>query len=185
MPRSKKTTKKQHVAFWKIYLVIALLLIGGGLLIQLVFVAQPSFTQAPPRTTHYAKNVPLTKIIIPSISVSLHLESALVTDGRWYVSPDQGTFLGNGSYPTEKGSIIVYGHNKEKIFGPLRNIKKDATITLINADKKVYSYKLYSIQVVSPYQIDVLEEEKETLIIFTCTGFADSKRLVIKASPIK
>ena len=85
----------------------------------------------------------------------------------------------------EKGNIVIYAHNKATSFGPLAQIKIGDPITLKTRSGKNYSYGVYKIFMVNPNQVEVLQSKgAEELTLYTCTGFADSKRLIVKAKPL-
>ena len=48
-----------------------------------------------------------------------------------------------------------------------------------------YSYEVVDIKEVYPNQTEVIEEtDDETLTLYTCSGFADSKRLIVVAKRV-
>ena len=51
---------------------------------------------------------------------------------------------------------------------------------------KWYRYKVWQIQTVYPSNVStVAPTKKEVLTLFTCSGFFDEKRLIVKAIPVK
>ena len=50
---------------------------------------------------------------------------------------------------------------------------------------KTYIYKVYSLEYIKPSQIEKIDtNKKNTITLFTCDGWFDEKRLVVKADII-
>lgn len=127
-----------------------------------------------------------TQLIIPRIFVDLPIEETAINNGVWQVGQTGASHLTISARPGEKGAIIMYGHNTTERLGPIRWVAKGDIIELKTADDKKYSYKISEILKVSPDRMDVLINQKnETLIIYTCDGFADLERFVVIAKPVK
>lgn len=186
--RMKKTPFIRRVKPW-MFLVgltigLNLLLISGWYLLYSKTVL--SFATIPQVTARLELrgSIP-TKIEIPSISLSQLIELGSINDkGVWSISPSSATYLDNSARPAEGSNIVVYGHNKNAIFGGLRRVKLQDKITLTTESGKTYEYEVGEIAVVKPTDIVVvLPTDNEVLTVYTCTGFLDSMRLVIKAYP--
>lgn len=130
-----------------------------------------------------------------SIPANINIENAPVTipvvpskiiDGVWQVSDSFANYLDVSGKPGEGENIIIYGHNKKEIFGNLLN--RDLIgemVEITTEDNNKYYYEITEKLTVSPSEMSVVEPtDYEVLTIYTCTGFLDSKRLVIKAIPI-
>lgn len=125
------------------------------------------------------------KILIPSLSINLPVEETLIENGIWEIGKTGASHLSTSGYPGNKGNIIIYGHNTDNRLGRLNKIKKGDTINLISKNDKLFGYKVRSIEIVNPTDIEKLTAyNDETLTIYTCTGFADLKRLLIKADRV-
>ncbi len=100
--------------------------------------------------------------------------------GEWDLSPKAAMFLTQSARPNQNGNTVIYGHNTENIFGPLRNAKKGDLIVVRTKDGKQYIYVATTIKVVAPTYVEILKPTKEAqLTIFTCSGLFDSQRLVV------
>lgn len=125
-----------------------------------------------------------TQLIIPKVDVDLTIEETAINNGAWQVSERGASHLTISARPGEKGPIIMYGHNTDDRLGPIRWLSQGDTITLQTADKKSHIYKISQTMSVSPKKIDIFTARKgETLILYTCDGFADLQRFVIIALP--
>ncbi|MEX2043319.1 MAG: sortase [Patescibacteria group bacterium] len=138
--------------------------------------------------------VPVTEeTAAPSQPVRLTIDDAIdeklkpqrFENGEWTVSEDAGSYMNGSAKPGEQGNIIVYGHNKGDIFGPLTDLEGTERVTVTTKDGKKYAYRIVSLKEVSTDQTGVLmPTEKEVLTVYTCSGWLDSKRFVVRAEPV-
>ena len=94
--------------------------------------------------------------------------------------------------PGEKGSVFIFAHstgnpleitNYNTVFLKLGQLQKNDEI-IINANKKIYKYKVVDKKIVWPSEIKYLTQEKDQLIVQTCWPIGTSlKRLLIFATP--
>jgi LPXTG-site transpeptidase (sortase) family protein len=125
------------------------------------------------------------KIVIGNYGVEVLLEEGFINQGVWKISEENASHLVNSSVPGEGGNIVVYGHNRPHIFARLKEVNVGDTITLITQNETEYSYEVYETRRVKPNVIeDVQPKDVEVLTIFTCIGFMDSERLIVKAKPV-
>ncbi len=130
----------------------------------------------------YAK--PLS-IEIASLKIVLPVAESGIVDGVWQISEKGASHLDTSANPGEGGNVVIYAHNKRVLFGPLRQIRKDAEITLVTEDGKSWNYKVVETVLVTPGDISfVTPRNAETLTLYTCAGFADSKRFIVIAKPV-
>ncbi|SRR5260221_6557807 len=126
------------------------------------------------------------KITIPRAKIDIGIEEGKIIDGVWQISNTEATHLNNSANPGESGNIVIYGHDKRAIFGYLLGIKKGDLVNLIIKNGDMHKYEVSDILIVDPSNIGVvLPTKSEVLTIYTCTGFLDSKRLVVKATPVR
>lgn len=161
------------------------MMIGGGfywLYRQTIL----SFKVAPVyQVTAEARGSEPQRVTINSVNIDLPITPAHIVGGVWETSDTTATHLITSARPGEKSNIVVYGHNRSHLFKALHDLKEGETITLTTEDGNQYQYLVSTKTVVTPDQIEVvLPTEKEELTLYTCTGFLDSKRLVVKATPI-
>lgn len=183
----KKLTKK----FFKWLNLRPILLISFGVFI--FFVGASRFYQT--RILSFTKPITVaqttlkgelpTHISIPSIGIDLPIDVGEIRDGVWQISYANPTFLNTSARPGAGGNVVIYGHNKKAIFGNLPYLSLGQKIILKTADGKAHSYEAYQKDFVSPDRIDLVSPtNKEELTIYTCWGFFDNQRAVIKAKPI-
>jgi LPXTG-site transpeptidase (sortase) family protein len=150
--------------------------------VQLMFFP-PSLKATEGRSTPYPKP---TQIIIPKVSIDLPVEQTAINKGVWQVSEKGASHLTVSARPGEKGTIIMYSHNTNERFGPIRWLSKGDMIQVKTADGKTHAYKITQTMTVAPNKMDIFTQNKgETLILYTCDGFADLQRFVLLAVPAR
>lgn len=150
-----------------------------------------SFSQEPvkvdPVLLKYKKDnrkVPPSRIIIPSLEIDLPVKEAKIVKGYWEVFADTAGFGLGSAYPGEVGNQVIFAHARKGLFLPLRNAKIGQKIYVF-AVEKVFNYQIEEIIEVMPNQIEVLASTSKTILtLYTCSGFSDSKRLIVKAKLI-
>ncbi|MBI2029709.1 sortase [Candidatus Gottesmanbacteria bacterium] len=122
------------------------------------------------------------KIIIPQLRIDLEVKPSKIVDGVWEIHPNVANFGVGSSLPSENGNTVIFAHAKKKQFGPLRAVKKGFEVSVQTKNSLWYTYKVVEMKEVKPYDMEVIAPTNEkTLTLFTCSGFADSKRLIIVA----
>lgn len=141
-------------------------------------------TPAAPTVIEELHNALPVQLSIPDLDISLEITPTEVKNGAWEISQNGASYLVNSAIPGTPGNIVMYGHNKTKLLGNLKLAKMGQKIYVITADTLLHTYEIQQILTVSPAQIEVIQPTpEEILTLYTCTGFLDSQRLVIKARP--
>jgi sortase A len=123
------------------------------------------------------------KILIPSVNIDLPVVESQIVNGYWTISDTKASHGEGSGYPGQKGNIVIFAHAKNDMFGPLKKIKTGANIYLLS-NNRWYKYQVQSSELVSPTELSSVQETTdETLTLFTCSGFLDAKRLIVKAIP--
>lgn len=122
-----------------------------------------------------------TQIIIPKVNIDLPIEETAITNGIWQIGPNGASHLAISARPGEKGTIIMYGHNTNNRLGPIRWLGKGEKIQLKSADGKIFTYTITKTMQIASDKVDILNQKGETLVLYTCDGFADLKRFVVIA----
>jgi LPXTG-site transpeptidase (sortase) family protein len=114
--------------------------------------------------------------------IDIDVEPFTFTNGKWVVSDKEGSYLLDSARPGENGNIVIYGHNLRRIFGNLPSVKEGNNIALTTSDGVIRHYRVKKTFVVYPNDSrSILPTLTETLTIYTCTGFLDSKRFIVQA----
>lgn len=140
-----------------------------------------------PSNPHNANLARPTNIEIPRVRVNLSITPGLISDkGVWQISDTGASFLNSSAFPGANSNVVIYGHNKTNLLGPLRWIKPGDTIIIQTEDGKSWKYQVQETLTVSPDEISVvMPTEKEVLTVYTCTGFLDSQRFVVRAKLVE
>ncbi|OGG26637.1 hypothetical protein A2960_00500 [Candidatus Gottesmanbacteria bacterium RIFCSPLOWO2_01_FULL_39_12b] len=127
---------------------------------------------------------PPVRIVIPALEIDIPVKEAKIVKGYWEVFTDSAGFGSGTAYPEEMGNQVVFAHARKGLFLPLKNAKLRQDIYIFTKDKW-YSYQIEDIKEVLPSQTEVIAPSSESILtLYTCSGFADSKRLIIRAKKI-
>lgn len=129
----------------------------------------------------YADAMP-TKITIPSISVDLPIVPSKISKGVWEVSTIGVSYIAKSPIPGDIGNSILYAHNWPTLLGNLAKVRPGDKITISYQHGKPKIFTVQFINTVSPESSSVLFPTTDRRItLYTCTGFLDSKRLIVTA----
>jgi LPXTG-site transpeptidase (sortase) family protein len=127
--------------------------------------------------------IPL-RIVIPSVNIDLPITEANVINGSWELSETKASHGIGSSYPGQKGNTVIFAHARDGLFLPLRKSKVN-DIVYVLTNNTWHRYEIVKLHEVTPDTIEVIQPTiDETLTLFTCSGFADSKRLIVIARPL-
>jgi LPXTG-site transpeptidase (sortase) family protein len=116
------------------------------------------------------------------LGVDVKIQESRIENGVWQVFPDSASHLESSARIGEDGNIIIYGHNKNNILGPIRWAKEGTLIELFDQKGNKYLYEVFKTDTVSPDNLSyILPTKEEILTVYTCTGFLDSKRFIAVA----
>lgn len=106
-----------------------------------------------------------------------------MVNGYWEVSETTASHGLGSAYPGQLGNTVIFAHAREGLFLPLRDIRAETVIYVLTNDRW-HRYKTTDVKTVASNQVEVIAPTNdETLTLFTCSGFLDSKRLVVVAKP--
>lgn len=125
--------------------------------------------------------LPPVRIVIPSVNIDLPVKEAKVVKGYWEVFPDRAGFGLGSTYPGEIGNQVIFAHARTGLFLPLKKVKIKDKI-FVSTKTKLFTYQVTAIKEVYPNNTDIIGvTDEKTLTLYTCTGFSDSKRLIVAA----
>jgi len=141
-----------------------------------------SFSRAPEFKEEISEDLFPSQIQIPKVKIDLLVSPAKAKNEIWEISKDGASYLLGSGVPGRKGNSVIYGHNKNNLFGPIRWLKVGDEIRIKNRKGEEFLYKVKETKTVSPENIEVLAPTKDsTLTLYTCTGFMDRQRFVVVA----
>lgn len=179
----KFSLSPRNISFALIIFGFFLLLVPG--IFYLNQTIQLTYFNPTISTTYSPSNHPIpSTITIPSIHLSLPVQRTFINHNTWGIAKNAASYLAISAKPGEKGAIILYGHNTNDRFGPILYLTKGQVIEVKTTDSKIHQYKITKTLEVSPSEVTVFNQTQETLVLYTCTGFADTKRFIVLATPI-
>lgn len=167
----------------KILITIGLLFIGIGsfLLWERNNPTRLSF-ETYKSTNYINSNIIPVRIKIKSIGVNLPIVPATIDNNEWKTSKHAVSYLSNSPIPGKKGNSVLYGHNWNTLLGNLNKLKPGEQIEIEYSNGTSVIFSVNTMGVVTPDQTHVLSPSNDVRItLYTCTGFLDSKRLVVTA----
>lgn len=124
------------------------------------------------------------KIVVPW-RVDTEISPGVIQDGKWTVHDENATFLASSARPGENGNIILYGHNKREVLGNIRVLVPGEQIIVTTDDGVEHRYEVEATQQVKADNLEWLAPtETEVLTIYTCAGFLDQERFLVRAGPV-
>lgn len=124
------------------------------------------------------------RVIIPQLQVDIAVRGARIINGYWEIFSDSAGWGKGSSLPGQVGNQVIFAHAREGLFLPLKESKEGLDVYVLTKDSW-YSYKMTEVKEVLPDEIQVIQPtEDETLTLYTCSGYADSKRLIVVAKRI-
>lgn len=184
MPQRKKIPRLNLRIENKPVFALGLLLLSLFVAYRIHLLLRLSFAGSPSPTALVQSAALPTRIQIPQIKLDLAIYPTTINNNLWQIDDRGISYLFNSARPGQSGPIIMYGHNTNDRFGPLRWLKPGNQVVVTDAQAVSHTYEIVEILTVSPKTLAVLSAPEETLILYTCTGFLDRERLVVKARPI-
>lgn len=184
-PSTQKIPRIKAKIAWLVVLFCCLQLISGFLWYHLYAKTVLSFNLSPTVSATYITSGSPTAITIPNAKIDLHVIPANIEQGIWQIPESGAAHLASSAQPGQGGNVIMYAHNKKNLFGPLHQVKVGDVVTVNTTAKTQHQYEVREIVSVSPQDISIaMPTDHEVLTVYTCTGFLDSQRLVVKAYPV-
>lgn len=185
---NRKKIKRRKIRYSSVLSLSISLCIGGLFLLYggsgLVREMQLQYVQGTMPVIHgELRDIP-TRVHIPAVNISIGVKQAKIAGETWQTFKDSAAFLSQSAVPGGNGNIVLYGHNTNTIFKQLEDIQLQQLIYITNQSGKIYTYVVTDKNVVDPTAVSYVQPtQEETLTLYTCTGFLDLQRLVVRARP--
>jgi LPXTG-site transpeptidase (sortase) family protein len=167
----------------KIFITIGFvfILLGALLLWERNNPLRISFKEYTP--TNYSNyNVTPKRILVKSLNIDLPIIEATIENNKWTTTNKGVSYLVDSPVPGLKGNSILYGHNWNNLLGNLKYAHPGEIIEIAYSDGTIKQFSINTMGVVTPNETHVLLPSKDVRItLYTCTGFLDTKRLVVTA----
>lgn len=181
--RQPKKARNKLLAKTLIVLGITLFLLGAFTHTRIFYTYWISQKEHP--IVQVSPHIP-SKLSIPAINLSVQVDQGGIVNNEWILSPKDALYLPTSGSLGEGYNTILYAHNTWPLFGKLSNGRKGDLIEITDTHGTIYRYKITSIENVDPKDLRSLySSEKNILTLFTCSGWADTTRLLVRASLVK
>jgi LPXTG-site transpeptidase (sortase) family protein len=140
---------------------------------------QPPVSVSSPKTA--LSNIPV-RLRLPSVSIDLLVVPAYKTDSRWPTTTKGVSYLASSPLPGDPGNSIFYGHNWTRILGNLKNSQAGDPLIIGYSDGSSKTFTVTRVETVGPNAVEILDStDFPQITLYTCTGFLDTRRLVVFA----
>ena len=172
--RNKARRRRQKTGL--VLILVSLICFGVIFFLKLSPAPPPEPLKEPPEASF-----PI-QILIPKVKINLPVSPAKAEGENWEISQTGASYLLGSGIPGQKGNVVIFGHNKNSLLGPVRWLVPGDQIKLINQKNEEFIYKVIEKKTVSSKQIDILTPSGDArLTLYTCSGFLDKERLVLVA----
>lgn len=181
------TALKPNLSSWLLFVSLVCFAFTTFLLWQRYTPVTLSFTNFPQGTNSYTVGsaVAPASVSIPDLGINLPVFAGLVKDNRWPVTSKGLIHVADTPHPGDTGNSVIYGHNWPNLLGPLKKAYPGQIIEVSDVSGRLQKFVITKVSVVAPYQTDLLAPTADPILtIYTCTGFLDTKRLVVTATPL-
>jgi LPXTG-site transpeptidase (sortase) family protein len=145
---------------------------------------QIQFSDDPDIKEDLIEKLPV-RVLIPRLGIDLPVSEAKIINGYWEVFEDKAAWGEQSGLPGEVGNQVIFAHAREGLFLPLIDIKVE-DLVYVFTNNGWHAYTVDAVKEVFSHQTEVVSPtENETLTLYTCSGFRDSQRLIVTASPVE
>ena len=160
---------------------LGLFFLGFGCFLVWERNAPKALAVALPPEGSIVKSAP-TILRVDSLGLELQVIPARIVDQNWQITKDGVSYLTTSPLPGEQGNSVMYGHNWPAILGGLKHIKVGDQIQVQMSSGQHLTYTVHFVSVVTSDQTHIYANTTDyRLTLYTCTGFLDTKRLVVTA----
>lgn len=183
--KTQKSTRLSKFSYTNLgLLILGLILVGTSFFIPYYQQRVLSFDQNPIAQIAPAQTVTKTfpkELEIKNRGIKVSVAEGSIKNGVWELNQTNAFHLDNSGFPGAGGNMVIYAHNTKNLFANLKNVKVDDEVAIKNDLGFTTVYKVTSVQTVKPTEVSVLNPTTdETITVYTCTGFLDSQRFVVK-----
>ena len=111
---------------------------------------------------------------VPALNLDLPVMSEW-DYGRLKISPCR--YFGS----TKTGNLVIAAHNYRFHFGYLGKLKPDDIVIFTDMNSEIHYYKVVSVELLMPTDVDKVKDSGDDLILYTCT-YGGAKRITVRCS---
>lgn len=179
----KKFSSENKIPRYLILLGILILILG--IFIHLGTNSRYFFSQREKQVSQVFGSDPK-NLTIPSLGMDVSVSQGGIKDGEWILSDKEASYLPTSGELGEGFNTIIYAHNTLKLFNPLKYAELGEVIVVKDTKGKEYRFVIFSKEDIDPSNLQKLyTKEKNVLTLFTCDGWFDQSRLIIRARLVK
>lgn len=168
----------------KVLLIIGILLISISVAHKLLYARSIRLSDSLLSNASYTTRQNRASRIRIAPNINLPIVEAGYINGSWLISEKNANHVASSASPGDRGNIIIYAHNKIEMFGPLLWLTMGNDIELTTSTGNIHRYKIVKIAEVNVKDTSLLKPTpNEVVTLYTCSGFLDSKRWIIRAVP--
>lgn len=176
--KKEKIHKQRWTASFLIFIFAISLFVGGNIVNPNLFKIQQKNLEP---STQPELSWP-TKIVISKINLAVPVAPGGIINGDWILSYDWAQYLPTSGKPGEGFNTIIYAHRLPNLFANLNELSPGDRIEVIDGGGHTFFYKVYATESIDPKEtIKLFSPVPNNLTLFTCDGWWDQKRLVVKA----
>lgn len=185
MAKKRQAKKAENKLLAKVLIVTGITLFLLGVLTHTQTFYHYWISQREHPVAQVSPHIPVS-LSIPAIHLSVHVVQGGIVDGEWVLSDHDALYLPTSGSLGEGYNTILYAHNTWPLFGKLSTIKNGDLIEIKDTQGTIYTYKVFSFDNVNPKDLRSLySSERNIVTLFTCSGWADTTRLLVKASLVQ
>ena len=114
---------------------------------------------------------------IPALNLDLPVMSEW-DYGRLKISPCR--YYGS----TKTDNLVIAAHNYRYHFGYLGRLKPDDIIIFTDMDPEISRYRVTSVELLMPTDVDKVKDAGDDLILYTCT-YGGEKRIIVRCNYVE
>ncbi len=123
---------------------------------------------------------------IPEVGLNTPVVEGGIKSGQWILSNTASLYLPTSGRVGEGYNTIIYAHNTSNLFAKLKDVQIGESIYLKDKSGKSFEYQIFEKKDVNPYDLKSLYSvDKNIVTLFTCDGWFDSQRLLVRGKLIR
>lgn len=179
--KQRKHVTQRNKIIARILIILGLLLLLLGIATHTEIYYRYLITQSEKPVVQTSLSIPR-EISIPSVKIDVKVDQGGIVNGDWVLSNTDALYLPTSGTLGEGYNTIIYAHNTANLFGKLRLLKTGDLINIRDGHGKIYAYAVSSKENVNPHDLAKLySTQKNIITLFTCSGWADTSRILIHA----
>lgn len=138
-------------------------------------------TECPKVSTPEIKPDFPAKLVIGRLNLEIPIEQARIINNQWAISETALSYLPENSDFKDKGNLVIYGKNDQKLLGRLTEMrKKDLIVLFWEKNSSIFEVSETKTVLASDETIFTINSGR-TLTLFSTVDYLKGKRFMVKA----